>query len=92
MAFASAPLEDRELVDLSVVAAGLFLKEVVSEPLRLEVARNAEGVRAVSFLNSVCDAGVLREITECVSNLNSECLARSRSKNVQRMTPMKVSA
>ena len=57
-------------MDLSVVAAGLFLKEVVSEPLRLEVARNAEGVRAVSFLNSVCDAGVLREITECVSNLN----------------------
>ena len=50
MAFASATLEDRELVDLSVVAAGLFLKEVVSEPLRLEVARNAEGVRAVSFL------------------------------------------
>ena len=52
MAFANAAL-DCELMDLSVMAAGLLLEEVVSEPLRLEVSRNAEGVRTVSLLNPV---------------------------------------
>ena len=62
IALAYTAFQNRQFVDLAIVAARLFLKQVFAPTFCVEVACNAEGIRAMSLRQTRDDALVLGQI------------------------------
>ena len=62
MALAHTAFENRQLVDLAIVAARLFLKQVFAPTFCVEDAGNAESVRAMRLRQARDDALVFGQI------------------------------
>ena len=60
--FSHSALENRTLVDLSIVLASLALVEEVASSQRIQITRNAEGIGAMRLWKTKDNALVLRQI------------------------------
>ena len=67
LTFPDAAFKDGHFVDPSIVLTSLLLEKVLTQPFGPEVAGNTERVRMMGFVQSVSDAGVLRQIAVGIS-------------------------